>query len=218
MKIKELRLIEFKRFTDLSITDIPETVKLVLLVGPNGSGKTSVFDGLNHWYKYRGFHHLGDKDYCVKATANSIVNSDSWFNDLVRISFYGESEMRENGVHGSFYFRTAHRNEPDFTTNNLSRQNDPTGRVTCDALMNTDRTVSENYQRLVSNTLSGVFNHQNDNKSVKELRQELIGKIKDSLNRVFDDLQLTSIGDPLVNGSFYFCRTRKSRHGGVEKD
>lgn len=54
--------------------------------------------------------------------------------------------------------------------------------------------------------MTGVFNHQNDDKSVKDLREELIGKIKESLNNVFDDLQLTSIGDPLVNGSFYFTK------------
>jgi hypothetical protein len=76
--------------------------------------------------------------------------------------------------------------------------------------MNTDMSVSENYQRLVSNTLSGVFDSQNDNKSVKDLREELIGRIKQALNNVFDDLQLSSIGDPLSNGSFYFTKGRSN--------
>ena len=35
MKIKEIRINKFKRFTDLTITGIPETAKLVVLVGPN---------------------------------------------------------------------------------------------------------------------------------------------------------------------------------------
>ena len=39
MKIKEIRLKNFKRFTDLTVTEIPETAKLVVLVGPNGSCK-----------------------------------------------------------------------------------------------------------------------------------------------------------------------------------
>ena len=55
MKIREVKLNKFKRFTDLTITDIPDTAKLVVLVGPNGCGKTSVFEGLNHWYKWNGF-------------------------------------------------------------------------------------------------------------------------------------------------------------------
>ena len=74
--------------------------------------------------------------------------------------------------------------------------------------MTTDASVSENYQRLVSHTLSGVFSAANEDKTVKSLKQELIGKIAESLSRVFDDLQLSSIGEPLVNGSFYFTKGR----------
>lgn len=44
MKIKSLQLINFKRFTDLTLQGIPENAKLVLLIGSNGSGKSSVFD------------------------------------------------------------------------------------------------------------------------------------------------------------------------------
>lgn len=39
---------------------------------------------------------------------------------------------------------------------------------------------------------------------VEQLREELIGKIQGSLSMVFEDLKLSSIGDPLSNGSFYF--------------
>lgn len=206
MKIKDIKLDRFKRFTDLLITDIPQTAKLVILVGPNGCGKTSVFEGLNHWYKYNGFRNRGDKDYYVKEADKDMVNSDYWYNDRVKISFHDGNFTNQDEIHGSFYFRTAHRNEPDFTTSNLSKQNNPKEHIKYNTLMDTDCTVSENYQRLVSYTLSGVFNHRNDEKSVKILREELIGKIGKSLNNVFDDLQLTSIGDPLVNGSFYFTK------------
>lgn len=206
MRIREIKLNKFKRFTDLTITDIPETIKLVILVGPNGCGKTSVFEGLNYWYKYKGFRQYGNKDYYVKESDKEVIDSNNWYNNRVTISFHDANLTDQNSIHGSFYFRTAHRNEPDFTTNNLSKQSDPKEQIKYSTLMDTDCTVSENYQRLVSNTLSSVFNQQNDNKSVKDLREELIGKIKQSLNNVFDDLQLTSIGEPLVNGSFYFTK------------
>jgi len=39
MKIKRLQLKNFKRFTDLTIQGIPESSKLVLLIGNNGRGK-----------------------------------------------------------------------------------------------------------------------------------------------------------------------------------
>jgi hypothetical protein len=70
--------------------------------------------------------------------------------------------------------------------------------------MQNDQTVSENYQRLVAKTLAGVYNTSNNDKTVERLRDELVGKIKGSLSKVFDDLNLSSIGDPLSNGSFYF--------------
>jgi AAA15 family ATPase/GTPase len=44
MRISKLQLKNFKRFTDLTLEGIPATAKLVLLIGANGSGKTSVFD------------------------------------------------------------------------------------------------------------------------------------------------------------------------------
>ena len=46
MKIKSIKLNDFKRFTDLSIEGLPETAKLVVMIGPNGCGKSSVFDSL----------------------------------------------------------------------------------------------------------------------------------------------------------------------------
>ena len=46
MKIKSIKLKDFKRFTDLTIEGLPETAKLVVMIGPNGCGKSSVFDGL----------------------------------------------------------------------------------------------------------------------------------------------------------------------------
>ena len=44
MKITKLILVNFKRFTHLTLDGIPKGAKLVMLVGANGSGKSSVFD------------------------------------------------------------------------------------------------------------------------------------------------------------------------------
>ena len=205
MKIKEIKLNKFKRFTDLTITELPETAKLVILVGPNGCGKTSVFEGLYYWYRYYGFNTHWEKDYYIKV-ANKNEAGSSWFRDLVTLSTYDTNLNSSNEIHGRFYFRTAHRNEPDFTTSSLSRQNDPKEVTKYNSLMQTDTVVSENYQRLISSTLSSFFDNQNNDKSVKDLREELIGKIQTSLSHVFDDLKLSSIGDPLVNGCFYFTK------------
>lgn len=61
MRIASVHLQNFKRFTDLRIEGIPENAKLVLLIGSNGSGKSSVFDGFNLFSKglsggYKDYH------------------------------------------------------------------------------------------------------------------------------------------------------------------
>ena len=44
MRIRSVRLTNYKRFTDLSIEGIPSSARLVVLIGPNGTGKSSLFD------------------------------------------------------------------------------------------------------------------------------------------------------------------------------
>ncbi|MEZ4968955.1 MAG: AAA family ATPase [Flavobacteriaceae bacterium] len=121
--------------------------------------------------------------------------------------------MNGQQLQGKFYFRSAYRNEPDFTVNRLQKQNSPITHIKLQNLMQNDLTVSENYQRLVAQTLAGVYKTSNDDKSVQELREELIGKVKHSLSTIFNDLNLSSIGDPLSNGSFFFEKgTSKDFH------
>lgn len=212
MRIKRVELTQFKRFTHLVVEEIPETVKLVILVGPNGSGKTSFMEAMNHYYKYSGYGDLGDYHYLSKEGNITDFKHAEWRNTatkLVGITFHDASYPNNLGngeVKGHFYFRSAYRNEPDFQIQSMTRQNDPTTSVRLPTLIQNDQTVSANYQRLVANTISGVFDDSNSQKSVQELREELIGKIRDAMSRVFEDLKFSSIGDPLENGNFYFTK------------
>ena len=68
MKIKSLQLKNFKRFTDLTLQGIPDNAKLVLLIGSNGSGKSSVFDA---------FEYINKKiksDKILKKLSNDEIN------------------------------------------------------------------------------------------------------------------------------------------------
>ena len=116
MKIKEIRINNFKRFTDLTITGIPETAKLVVLVGPNGCGKTSLFEAFNVWYQIKGFSMLGTHDYqyyIKKSNYNNIQDKTSVFffddiNKIIKLIYYGSS-LSKGQICRSFYFRSAYQ-------------------------------------------------------------------------------------------------------------
>lgn len=112
MKIKSLQLKNFKRFTDLTLQDIPDNAKLVLLIGSNGSGKSSVFDAFESINKFNlqdgGKGNRIKKEYYSKdktkgfeiyfTTNNSqntqIVTDKTSNINLEENSFYGRSAVR----------------------------------------------------------------------------------------------------------------------------
>ena len=170
-------------------------------------------ESMNHYYKYAGYSNIGDYHYLSKAGNTEDFNGSKWYeraSKLVDIDFYDIDLPKDIGnssdIKGHFYFRSAYRNEPDFQIDSMHRQQDPTESIRLDSLIQNDQTVSANYQRLIANTIAGVFDNENDAKAVATLRGELIGKIQSALKRVFEDLELSSVGDPLQNGNFYFTK------------
>src|SRR5262249_25494495 len=73
MKINQIEIQNFKRFTDLTISNIPETSKLVLIIGSNGSGKSCLFDAFD-WLS-RGIHK--GLPYDIEETTNYYKKSSS---------------------------------------------------------------------------------------------------------------------------------------------
>ena len=213
MRIKSIHIKNFKRFTDLTLQNIPQSAKLVVLVGPNGCGKTSVFEAFNQWYRMKGWGWAGDPLYVEKKNLSNdtTINQRYDYNQNIKIDFYDlDQTTNQNLIHGKFYFRSAYRNDPDFTVSKFSRMSNPSDEP-LENLMKTDTKVSEDYQRLISKTMAGVYSPDNDELSVKELRESIIGKLQKSINSIFPDLHLLNIGNPLGDGSFYF------KKGEIEK-
>lgn len=196
MRVQSIRLHNFKRFTDTLIHDIPAEAKLVVAVGPNGCGKSSLFDALLHWYRSTtGFGRTNDELYFRKRQDHPFT-----WNKTVEVVLHGNQVPEK----GSLYVRTAYRNDPDFSVSSISRAGDPTQQTRFGRIIENDQVVSANYQRLVYDSTAGLYDSANDGRRVEELREELIGGIRCSMERVFGDLVLKSIQDPLGSGAFFF--------------
>ena len=199
MRVKSLRLTNFRRFTDLVVDEIPETSRLVVLVGPNGCGKSSVFDGFVTWLRYAQTRSWHTNDYYRKDEEKPYGGGS------FEVALHGETaDVGPN----SLYVRTAYRNEADFSVSQFRRPNAPSDEIEGRRLIDDDKSVSGNYQRLIFDTASGVYDEQNDEMTVRALREGLVGKIQESMRNVFDDLVLQNISDPFSSdqrsGSFYF--------------
>lgn len=61
MKIRKIILSKYKRFQSLTIDLGDNPKRIVALVGPNGCGKSSVFDGM--LFLNNSYSRIGNKEY-----------------------------------------------------------------------------------------------------------------------------------------------------------
>lgn len=209
MKIKKVHLENFKRFTDLTIENISPSAKLVVLVGPNGCGKSSLFDAFKTWHKIKGYGRGSDNYYCKKV----LSDSRQCYN-LVNIEFEKDiKNIAQHNIREFFYFRTAYRNSPNISIEMLQRVVSPLDYADERTMIQNDASVDDNYQRLISATLSNFYSTENDEKTVKNLRDELLSKIREPLHRLFPDLLLTEIGLVTEKAEFYFSKGAIPKYG-----
>ena len=196
MKIASIHVQNFKRFTDLKIQNIPAMAKLVVLLGPNGCGKSSVFDALHYKsYEYRQLGRSDDPDYYFKMPTqerrSDQVNID--FHNLVR------SDMRK-----AIYVRTAYRNDPVINVESIRKLPSAIQETRFRSMIENDAAATSNYQRLASNALERAFRKEDRSKSLGNFQDETLGEIQAAMNRLFPDLMLNSLGNPLSDRSFTF--------------
>ncbi len=67
-----------------------------------------------------------------------------------------------------------------------------------------DATVSRNYQRLAARAFQDVFDKESAATTIGDFRERVVGTIRDSIKKLFPDLILNSLGNPLEQGTFRF--------------
>ena len=198
MKIKSIHLRNFKRFTDLKIQNIPVTAKLVVLLGPNGCGKSSLFDAM--YYKSYEYKQLGrsrdDSGYYPK------IGTQEQSLGKITVDFHyalPQSDMRK-----AIYARTAYRNDPVINIAAIQKMQSVFQETRFSKMIENDATARSNFQRLASNALERAFRREDRSKTLANFQDETLGEIQDAMKRIFPDLVLNSLGNPLSDRSFTF--------------
>ncbi len=202
MRIKKIRLRQFKRFDDLTIDLGSEPKKIVALVGPNGCGKSSVFDAFEEKMKdYRDYGNEG-REFLSKALYHenkddSVQSCEYNRNQAITIDTIDGKTGRK-----SFYIRTAYRftsklniTELKAIPNILETNDEPISSIALDSRL------KSNYQRLLGISYNEFFK---GNKTGVQVRDELLGKVNNVLNNIID-AEISDLGDILSKrGQLYF--------------
>lgn len=208
VRLKAIHLKGFKRFTDTHIQGLPASANLIIIAGPNGVGKSSLFDGLKNWHWAQGGPGVNyDETY-----ARKVGTPASDWNSRVSVEFHEPVPASGQERNKLIYLRSAFRHEADFNMSELKRVGSPINTPKVKRMIDPDRSVSDNFQRLVMSTIRGLFGSEiPGSTTIDELRDQLIGQIRHAMQQVFPDLVLDGVGSVLSDdansiGTFYFSK------------
>lgn len=195
MKITKVYLKNFKRFTELEIKAIPPEAKLVVLAGPNGCGKSSVFDAFEQVLnRMKGV--MSEEDYLRKD------KNQPWICEIeTNKGSFGNNKTIPSEKN-ALYVRSPYRVNPQFNVSQISSMPDMLDdQDRSKRTIDLDHRITSNYQRLIYN----LFNQwQAGDKTGKESQ----GQFRDELNTILGkvlDIKLSDLGNPTNGqGQLYF--------------
>lgn len=196
MNIEKLRLENFKRFTELEIdlSSCQAPPKLVLLMGANGSGKSSVFDAFEY---ISAPHKQGIRDHYV-----DYFEKDSGTEPSVSITLGGGVALtRSKGtrtvtnpqnwnIKSMFYGRSSFRTVPELRPQRrapadvASDSDRPQRFIEHDIRFDTD--ISQVTEKILREVWGEDFNSET-------MRARFVDPINDSLARIFGDGSSTTL-------------------------
>lgn len=209
MKIKRIQLKNgYKRFHDLTIDLGDNPARIVALLGPNGCGKSSVFDGMlfrqqvhspigNEGQKAESYHSmLGEPSFSYQNIVIDFVDGD-----FAKVYSDKSQKGEENTI---FSFRSPYRYNRELKINEVKSldriEKNYYGASSTSAI---DQKMEENYRRLFAH-----FNNYRDEHDLKpsEAKKAIIGELNSSLQRCLE-IKIDSLGNVEDNkGSLFFTK------------
>jgi hypothetical protein len=197
MKIRSLQLKNFKRFTDLTLQGIPDDAKLVLLIGNNGSGKSSVFDGLAHFASrnYKAPVSSNDDNSKNAGSPEIRIETDHGQGNVIGGNFNTNSQIKSTG----FYGRTSFRQIPRLSRTSLGSRFNIEGDSDRPAtFIDRDERFENDLEHIYGRLLREYFVNNDRSKII----EEVVNPINFSFERIFGNsngtkLRLKEIIPPL---------------------
>lgn len=203
MKVNQLRLKRFKRFDDLTIDLGEHPARVIALVGPNGCGKSSIFDAFEEKLKdVKGAQHQETATFFDKFAfhPNEAFRKEGYNkNQAIQLTFAGDGQSITKKT---FHLRSAYRFTPSLDVKSISAQPDilednrrPHSSIALDSRL------QENYERLLG-LAYGEF--ERGEKTGEQVRQALLGQVNAALKEVLD-VRVSSMGNVITGkGQLYF--------------
>jgi len=205
MKILKVYLKNFRRFTELTVENIPNNTKLVMIAGPNGCGKSSIFDAFERLVSPRKKGDIGEQiDYHRKDPSQPVE---------IKIFTENSTEYSVNNVSKIdptlLYIRSPYRYASEIKISQINplpelKQDDDRPKRTIDM----DNRLVRNYQRLIVDPISRLYKGELDELTGKEIREKYLKEINDALKEILGDIQISDLGDLLDNkrNQIYFSK------------
>ena len=120
------------------------------------------------------------------------------FGDDVNLEFYEPLPEEKKKI---IYVRSAYRNDPEFQIQRLDKTGDLLSENRVSRMIDNDAAVARNFRRLASQVFD-IFNPEDGSVTLDQFAEQLLGDIKTAFSKLFPNVELNSLGNPLETGPF----------------